>query len=120
MEDVFENLFTINEYSSEERYDLTKFFEFKNDVHDVLCSPFLMGLKKLPVWRYYRVDDGYKDIDMISYDAYGTLWYSYLIQIYNDTVDEVFEEGTVLNLFSASDLEELYAKVADKDLTSLG
>lgn len=120
MDDKFEGLFTLNEYTSEERYDIAKFFNFIGDAHDALCCPFFAGLKKLPVWRYYKVDEGFKDIDLISYDAYGTLWYANLIQVYNDTVEEVFEEGTILNLFSASDLENLYAKIADKDMSSLG
>lgn len=116
----YNNLFTINEYSSEERYDLAKFFEFKGDVYDVLNSPFIMGVQKLPVWRYYKVDDGYKEIDQISFDAYGTLWYAPLIQIYNGTNEEVFSEGTILNLFNIADLENLYVQIADKDLSSLG
>ena len=111
-----ENVFTIDaDYETEERYDLGKFIQFKGDVHDVLCCPFLMGLKKLPLWRYYRVDDGEKDIDLISDDAYGTLFYSFLIQYYNDTFEEEFPEGTVLKLFSIEDLEQLYADLSDKN-----
>ena len=48
----FDDVFTLEEYTSEERYDLAKFIEFKGDCHDVLCSPFIQALTKLPVWRY--------------------------------------------------------------------
>lgn len=116
----FDDVFTLEEYTSEERYDLAKFIEFKGDCHDVLCSPFIQALTKLPVWRYYRVNEGYKDIDLISYDAYGTLWYAPLIQLYNGTVEETFPEDTVLYLFKVEDLENLYTVLADKDLTEIG
>ena len=118
-DDVFDGAFTMNTLSSDERYDLAKFLEFIDDDYDAVNSPFLLGLRTLPVWRYYRVNDGYKDIDMISYDAYGTLFYSYLIQFYNDTIEEVFEEGTVLKLFDTEDLEELYTKVSNTELDSI-
>lgn len=119
-DDRFEDVFALAEYTSEEKYDLAKFLEFKGDCYDALCSPFLFALKDLPVWRYYRVNDGYKDIDLISYDAYETLWYAPLIQLYNGVFDEVFEEDTVLLLPSADDLEELYTKLSDKDLEDIG
>lgn len=115
----FDNVFTMNDYTSEERYDLAKIVRYTENGYDVLNSPFLLGLKTLPVWRYYRVDEGYKDIDLISYDAYGTLFYAYLIQMYNDTIDETFPEGTVLNLFSIEDLEDLYAKVSNNKLDQI-
>lgn len=119
MDDRLEGLFLIDDASSEERYALEKIIAFKGDGHDVLVSPFLDGLKKLPVWRYYRVDDGEKDIDMISYDAYGTLFYAWLIQYYNDTIDEVFQEGTVLSLFNETDLEELYRNISAGELEDI-
>lgn len=115
-----DKVFTIDkDYVSDERYDIAKFIEFKGDVHDVLCCPFLMGLKKLPLWRYYRVDDGEKDIDNISFDAYGTLFYSFLIQYYNDRYEEEFPEGTVLKLFNVEDLENLYTALSNKDFDKI-
>lgn len=119
MDSRFEDVFTIGEVVSEERYDLEKFIDFKGDCFDVLCSPFLDGLKKLPVWRYYRVNDGFKEIDLISLDAYGTPFHAPLIQHYNDTIEEIFPEDTVLLLFHQDDLEQLYATLSDKDLSKL-
>lgn len=119
MDKKFQGLFTLSEESTEERYDFAKFMPYKGDCYDVLNSPFLLGLKKLPVWRYYRVNEGFKDIDNISFDAYGTLFYANLIQFYNDTNAETFEEDTVLNLFSVEDLENLYAKIANGYLDEL-
>lgn len=119
MDERLEDLFLISNEATEERYALEKFMQFKGDAYDVLCSPFLDGLIKLPVWRYYRVDDGEKDIDMISYDAYGTLFYAWLIQYYNDTIDETFPEGTILNLFDENDLEELYKNISAGDLEDI-
>lgn len=120
MVDKFDGVFTINNISSEERYDLAKFMEFMNDDFEVICSPFLHGFKALPLWRYYKCIEGYKEIDQISYDVYGTLFYAPLLQIYNDTLDEVFNENTVLKLFRIEDLEELYSKIANTELDKLG
>lgn len=116
---MIKDIFTLSEYSSDERYDLAKLLEFKGDSYDALVSPFLMGLKELPVWRYYKCSEGAKDIDMISYDAYDTLFFAYLIQYYNDTIEEVFDEDTVLKLFSVEDLEDLYAKVSNNKLAEI-
>lgn len=115
----FDGLFVMSNYSSEERYDMAKFMEYKGDTYDVLNSPFLIGLKKLPVFSYYRCAEGYKDIDLISFDAYGTYFYSYLIQYYNDTIAETFDEETVLYLFDIEALEDMYAQLSDNNLTML-
>lgn len=117
--DLFGELFTINEVGSDERYDLAKFMPWKEDTFDALNAPFLDGLMQLPVWRYYRVNDGYKDIDLIAQDAYSTPTYSSLIQIYNSTVSEFFPEGTVLKLFSVDDLEQLYSDMLNKNMNIL-
>jgi hypothetical protein len=119
MDERFKDLFKLADYASEERYDLAKFMPYKEDTFDVLNSPFLLGLKNLPLWRYYRCESGSKDIDLISYDAYGTLFYGYLIQYYNDTTKEIFDETDVLKLFSIEDLEDLYNKVSNGDITSI-
>lgn len=112
-------LFITANYASEERYDLAKFMEFKGDSYDALNCPFLIGLKKLPVWRYYRVDEGYKDIDLIAHDAYGSMFYAYLIQFYNDTIEETFSEETVLKLFNIEDLDDLYNDLQNNNLSGL-
>lgn len=118
--DVFDSLFTIADITTDERYDLAKFMPWKEDTFDVLNAPFLMGLSELPVWRYYRINEGFKDIDLISQDAYGTPVYSSLIQIYNGTTEETFPEDTVLKLFDVESLEQLYADMVDKNMGTLG
>lgn len=118
-DDYYDGLFTMGDISTSERYDLGKLMPWKEDTYDVLNSPFLLGLVKLPLWRYYRVNDGFKEIDLIATDAYGTPVYSSLIQIYNGTTEETFEEYTVLKLFSVEDLEELYADVVGLDFSNI-
>ena len=118
--DLYGELFTIDEVGSDERYDLAKFMPWKEDTFDALNSPFLNGLIQLPVWRYYRVNEGFKDIDLISQDAYQTPMYTSLIQIYNGTTDEVFSEDVVLKLFDVDALEQLYADIVDKNMEILG
>ena len=114
--DLFDELFTIADVTTEERYDLSKFMPWKEDTYDVLNSPFLLCLNELPVWRYYRVNEGFKDIDLISQDAYNTPFYSSLIQIYNNTIEETFPEDTVLKLFNVDALEQLYADMVHKNM----
>lgn len=117
--DMYDGLFTMGNISTSERYDLGKLMPWKEDTYDVLNSPFLLGLMNLPLWRYYKVNDGFKEIDLISSDAYSTPVYSSLIQIYNGTTEEVFPEYTVLKLFDVDDLEQLYADVVNLDFTNL-
>lgn len=101
-------MFTIRAYQSEETYDLAKFINFEGDVFDVINCPFLLKLKELPTYKYYKISEGYKDIDMISQDAYGTPFFSFFIQYYNDTDKIVFDEDETLNLFAKEDLIEIY------------
>ena len=119
MDDRLKDLFLISTDATDERFSPDKFFEFKGDAYDMLISPFLDGLRKLPVWRYYKVDEGARDIDLIAYQVYGNLFYGWLIQYYNDTIEETFPDGTILNLFSESDLEELYKNIANGNLEQI-
>ncbi len=100
--------FYMRNFSSEEKFDLSKFLNFENDIYDVLDSPFLAQLKELQTVDYYNVDDGYRDIDMIATDYYGNQFFAYLIQFYNNDFRDFFPEGTKLNMFSLEDLNELY------------
>lgn len=119
MDDRIQDLFLISTNASDERFSPEKFMEFKGDSYDMLCSPFLDGLRQLPVWRYYKVDEGARDIDLIAYQVYGNLFYGWLIQFYNDTIEETFKDGTILNLFSEEDLEELYQNISNGNLEQI-
>ena len=107
--------FYMRNYESEEKFDISKFMNYIEGVYDVLDSPFLNQLRQLPTVKYYYVDLGFKEIDLIAGSMYGDPMYAYLIQFYNNDVRETFPEGTVLNLFSATDLEELYHDIASKN-----
>lgn len=100
--------FYMRDYTSEEKFDIAKFMNFDNDVFDVLNSPFLAQIAQLPTVERYNVDEGFKDIDLISSEKYGTPFFAYLIQFFNNDFRETFPEGTVLNLFSLKDLNEIY------------
>ena len=104
--------FYMRNYESDEKFDISKFLNYVEGVYDVLDSPFLNRLQQLPTVQYYNVDDGYKEIDLIATSMYGDCTYAYLIQYYNNDLREVFPEGTVLNLFDAQDLEELFHDIA--------
>lgn len=109
-------MFTMRDYSSEERYDLAKFMNFKGDVYDVLDSPFLAKLKDLPVSSYYYTSQGSKNIDQISSETYGTPFMAYYIQYFNSTSLEIFPEGVKLNLFNMSDFDSLYYQISNGDV----
>ena len=100
--------FYMRDFTSEEKYDISKFLNFENDVYDVLDSPFLALLSQLPTVEYYYVDNGYKEIDLISSEKYGEPFLAYIIQFYNNDFRVTFPEGTVLRLFSIEDLNEIY------------
>ena len=104
-------MFTMRTYQSDETYDLAKFMNFVEDVYDVIDCPFLLKLKELPVQKYYYVKDGYRDIDLISQDAYGTPFFTFFIQYYNDTDKIVLDEEDKLNLFASEDLISLFHKM---------
>lgn len=100
--------FYMRDFASEEKYDISKFLNFENDVYDVLDSPFLALLSQLPTVEYYYVDNGYKEIDLISSEKYGEPFLAYIIQFYNNDFRATFPEGTVLRLFSIEDLNDIY------------
>lgn len=100
--------FYMRDYTSEEKFDISKFLYFQDDVYDVIGSPFLAQLKQLPTVEYYNVNYGFKEIDLISSEKYGSPFFAYIIQFYNNDFRETFPEGTVLKLFSPEDLNQLY------------
>ena len=100
-------MFKVRQYTSEEQYDIAKYLDFRGDVYDVINSPFLRGLKELPVEKYYPVESGNEDLDIISENNYGTAFLAFHIQFYNDLTKDYAEEGTVLKMFSLTDLNSL-------------
>lgn len=104
--------FYMRDFKSEEKYDISKFLNFEQDVYDVINSPFLIQIQQLPTTEYYYVDNGFREIDLISTEKYGDPFFAYIIQFYNNDFREVFPEGTVLRLFSIDDLNEIYHNLA--------
>lgn len=100
--------FYMRSFKSEEKYDISKFMDFEQDVYDVINSPFLAQVQQLPTVEYYYVDSGFHEIDLISTEKYGDPFFAYIIQFYNNDFRETFPEGTILRLFSIGDLNEIY------------
>ena len=100
-------MFGAREFYSAEEYDIAKFLDFKVDVYDVINSPFLEGLRELPVEKYYVVEGGNEDLDIIAQKMYGSAFLAYYIQFYNDMETDYATEGSKLKLFSPTDLNEL-------------
>lgn len=110
--------FYMRNFKSEEKYDISKFMNFEQDVYDVINSPFLIQVQQLPTVEYYYVDQGFREIDLISTEKYGDPFFAYIIQFYNNDFRETFPEGTVLRLFSIGDLNEIYHDLATLSNTS--
>ena len=105
--------FYMRNFTSEEKFDISKFLDFQNNIYDVINSPFLAQLSQLQTVGYYDVDQrGFRDIDMIATDYYGDQFLAYLIQFYNNDFRDRFPEGTKLNMFSIDDLNELFYKLS--------
>ena len=100
--------FYMRNYTSDEKFDISKFLMFENNIYDVINSPFLAQISQLSTVDYYNVDYGYRDIDMIATDHYGDQFFAYLIQFYNGDFREQFPEGTKLRMFSVEELNELF------------
>lgn len=107
----------MRDYSSEEKFDISKFLDFQGDVYDVIGSPFLAQISQLPTVQYYNVNKGFKDIDLISSEVYKSPFFAYLIQFYNNDFRETFPEGTILRLFSIEDLNEIYYNLSSLSRT---
>lgn len=105
--------FYMREFKSDEKYDISKFLNFENDVYDVINSPFLIQVQQLPTVEYYYVDNGFREIDLIAAEKYGDSFFAYIIQFYNNDFRETFPEGTVLRLFSVDDLNEIYHNLSN-------
>jgi len=101
-------MFSIRSYSSEEEFDIAKFMQFDTDVYDVINCQMLTKLKDLPVSKYYKVNEGFREIDLISSHVYGDPFFAYYIQYFNDISEDTLPEDTVLKLFSIEDLNNLY------------
>jgi len=106
--------FYMRAYNSEEKYDISRFMDYKEGVYDVIDSPFINRLRQLPTVQYYYVNNGYREIDLISQQVYGTPFLAYVIQFYNGDFREVFPEDAVLKLFSLENLNELYYELYAK------
>ena len=104
----------MRDFTSEEKYDISKFLNFEQDVYDVINSPFLAQISQLPVVAYYNVSERFKEIDLIAFDAYQDSSLGYIIQFFNNDFRDVFPEGTVLNLFSMEALNEIYTELSKK------
>ena len=72
--------FYMRNYSSEEKYDISKFLDYVDGIYDTLNSPFIIQLQQLPVVKYYNVNEGFKEVDLIASEIYGDAFFAYLIQ----------------------------------------
>lgn len=101
--------FQVNKsYQYTNRFDLERFVEFTHNYYDILNSPMLEGIKKLPtIGQYTIVEYPYRP-DVQSYNIYKESQYWPYLMIYNGLGNvENLSLGKVLKVFSLSDLEKI-------------
>ena len=109
-------MFLINNYSSVETYDIAKMVDWISDCYDLLDSPFLNLFLQLPIVDTYDTSNRYKNIDQISQDYYGSPFYTFYIMYFNGLQTEIFNEGVVLNMFSLTDMANLYQNISNGNI----
>ena len=99
--------YTISKFVKEPQESEKRRTASSYDVYDVINSPFLEGLRELPVEKYYVVEGGNEDLDIIAQKCYGSAFLAYYIQFYNDMETEYATEGSKIKLFSPDALNTL-------------
>lgn len=103
-------------FKSDTRYDLAKLVNYDDtNGFDILDSYFIGKLLKLESTRTYTVTGKEIRPELISYEVYGHTQYWWILMIYNDIWDELeLVSGTVLNIPSLPDMEDLYFSLKAK------
>lgn len=100
-----------------ERFDISKFMSFENDVHDPLTSFFFQKLKSLPVRGKYKITVDSGRPEFISQILFGNTQYWWLIMEYNDLLyTSELVNGLEINYFSLNELEDLYFSLVTNEL----
>ena len=102
-----------NPPSSDETNSVENFLNWTGDCYDLLDSPFLNLFVNLPVYQVYNVNSGYKALDQISQDVYGSPFYTFYIAYFNGLLTEILPENTQINLFNIDDFTNLYQNLVN-------
>lgn len=94
------------------RYDVSRFMEYEDGIHDEFTSYMLDNLRKLPSIGQYRVREAGRP-DIYSRDIYGTTDHWQLLMIYNSVVMLAdIKPGTSLLYPDINEVENLYFGLA--------
>ncbi len=92
------------------KFDIGKFMEFTNNVHDILTSHFITNIKNLlGVSGTFVVTGEEFRPDLISWKIYGSTQYWWIIMVFNSILDpDDIVSGTVIEYPLLDNLENFY------------
>ena len=101
------------------RFDPRRFVAFRDSYFDAANSTFLERIPQLTAIGTYQItDDPYRP-DLISHAIYQDTQYWWLLMLFNDEISiEALTLGRKLELFSLSDLDELFFELRRESLPS--
>lgn len=75
--------FVNTEVEDTDRFDLSKFMLYDEDVYEVVTSNALATIPQLPVGGQFTVNGMERRPDLVSYEIYGSTQYYWVIMVYN-------------------------------------
>lgn len=106
--------------TTENRYDMIKFFNFDVDNIDCLTSFFGQNLRQLPVYGTITVTEEEHRPDMLSYKIYQDTQYWWLLLWYNSILNvNDLVAGLSINYPAQSTIEEFYILASNLKKTEL-
>ena len=99
-----------------DRFDMAKFLNFSNGVHDILTSYFLYKLSDLPVRGKFEITFESGRPEFLSYLLYKDVQYWWLLMEYNNLLDIYdLKQGLEIKYFSINELEDLYFSLVSNE-----
>jgi len=101
----------------QERYDLSKFMVWEDNMYDILTSNFIISLKSLNPTGVFEVTYEENRPDLVSYNIFKTTNYWALLMMYNDMISPFeIKIGVQMAFPGIKDLEDLYFTLRSKEM----
>lgn len=105
--------FINNNLDTDTRYDIIKFFDFKQDNIDPLDSCLLINILNLPEQGIYTILNEEKRPDLLSYNLYQDTQYWWILLLYNSILNvNELKSGITIRYPSLTLLEKLYTELS--------
>jgi hypothetical protein len=77
------SFFINTEIEDVQRFDLSRFMLYDEDVFEPITANIFDGLRELPAGGQYTVNGKEARPDLVSFDIYGSTQYYWVIMVYN-------------------------------------